>query len=88
MVIPFNKNGFEEQNVGVNVGVNVGINLNKTQKLVYMSIYNNPHITYFELAEKVSKSEETIRRNIKSLVDFNLIRRVGSNKNGHWEIIK
>lgn len=88
VVIPFNKNGFEEQNVGVNVGVNVGINLNKTQKLVYMSIYNNPHITYFELAEKVSKSEETIRRNIKSLVDFNLIRRVGSNKNGHWEIIK
>ncbi len=71
-----------------NVGVNVGVKLNKTQQLIYTLIMNNPNMTYFELAIDANKSAETIRRNLKSLVSLNLIKRVGSDKNGHWEIIK
>ena len=66
-----------------NVGVNVGVKLNKTQQYVYTLIKNKPNITYIELALEIKKSAETIRRNIKSLVDLNIIKRVGSDKKGY-----
>ncbi len=78
VTIPFNKKK--------NVGVNVGVNLNNTQEMIFNLIKNNPKITYIELAKHISKSEETIRRNIKVLVNMQLIKRVGSDKSGHWEI--
>lgn len=87
--IPFAYNiGEDIQSVGVNVGVNVGVKLNKTQQQIYNIISNNSHITYLLLAKEISKSEETIRRNIKYLVENKLIERVGSDKSGYWKIIK
>ena len=70
------------------VGVNVGVKLNKTQQQIYNIISNNSHITYLLLAKEISKSEETIRRSIKYLVENKLIERVGSDKSGYWKIIK
>lgn len=75
-------------NVGANVGVNVGVKLNNTQQHIYDSIVKNPRITYVLLAKEINKSEETIRRNIKYLVDNGLIERVGPDKTGYWKIIR
>lgn len=75
-------------NVGINVGIDVGIKLNNTQQNVYDLIVANPSITYIELAKKLNKSEETIRRSIKTLVEFKLIERQGSRKIGSWKISK
>lgn len=75
-------------NVGINVGIDVGIKLNNTQQNVYDLIVANPSITYIELAKKLNKSEETIRRSIKTLVEFKLIERQGSRKSGSWKISK
>ena len=41
-----------------------------------------------ELAQELDKTEMTIHRAIKKLIEFNMIRRVGSNKTGYWEVIK
>ena len=35
----------------------------------------------------IERTEMTVQRAIKKLIDEKLIRRVGSNKNGYWEII-
>ena len=70
-----------------NVGVNVGVKLSETQNKILSEIKSNPAITYRELALNVSKSEETIRRGVKFLVSNKLIKRVGSDKSGHLEII-
>lgn len=35
----------------------------------------------------IDRAEMTVQRAIKKLIDEKLIRRVGSNKNGYWEII-
>ena len=91
--IPFTYNIEEERqnqqkSVGVNVGVNVGVKLNKTQQQTYNVISKNPNITYASISKEISKSEETVRRNIKFLVDNKLIERVGSDKTGYWKIIK
>ena len=85
VVLPFNEEVMKSEKEHSNV--NVGVKLNKTQYSVYTLIKNNPNITYIELAKKIKKSDETVRRNIKSLVELKLINRIGSNKKGHWEII-
>ena len=87
--IPFTYNIEEErQNQQKSVGVNVGVKLNKTQQQTYNVISKNPNITYASISKEISKSEETVRRNIKFLVDNKLIERVGSDKTGYWKIIK
>ena len=41
-----------------------------------------------ELAQVLDKTGMTIHRTIKKLIEFNMIRRVESNKTGYWEIVK
>ncbi len=77
------KKEIPEEQVGVKVGVKVGVNEGKIFKL----IKENNHITYKELAEKVGISEKSIYKNINKLKKKNLIKRVGSDKTGYWEII-
>ena len=38
--------------------------------------------------DEFNKSHITIQRAINTLVSKNLIKRVGSNKTGYWEIVK
>lgn len=61
-----------EKNVAVNVAVNVAIN----------DVVN----TKF-LAEKLGVNRKTIQRDLMTLVNKNIIRWIGADKNGHWELI-
>lgn len=61
-----------EKNVAVNVAVNVAIN----------EVVN----TKF-LAEKLGVNRKTIQRDLMTLVNKNIIRWIGADKNGHWELI-
>lgn len=40
------------------------------------------------MTEKTGKSRRTISRIITEMKEKNIIARVGSDKNGHWEIVK
>ena len=51
-------------------------------------LQENNSYTYDELADKMQKTRETIRENLKKLQELGLIRRVGARKNGHWEIVE
>ena len=78
-------------NVGANVGVNVGVNedvkLSASEKDVYNEIQKNNNITIHEIAVVLNKTKRTIERIIYSLKAKNVIKRIGSDKTGHWEII-
>lgn len=50
-------------------------------------IKTNPNITTNELAEIFGVTKRTIIRDIGTLKKQNLIKRIGTEKNGHWEII-
>ena len=50
-------------------------------------IKENPKITLDELAEAIDKSRRTVARQIKQLQDQGVIRRIGSDKTGYWEVI-
>lgn len=51
-------------------------------------IKENPKITLDELAEAIGKSRRTVARQIKQLQEDGVIRRVGSDKTGYWEVVK
>ena len=60
----------------------------KNELLVYEVIANKPTVTRTDLIETLDVSARTIDRAIKSLKDKGIIERVGSDKTGHWSIIK
>ena len=47
----------------------------------------DPFMTYLELAELLQVSESSIARKMKDLQASGEIRRIGADKNGHWEVV-
>lgn len=72
----------------INVTRNVTIKLSSVERDVLSLIDSKKGIKRSELAQELDKTEMTIHRAIKKLIEFNMIRRVGSNKTGYWEVIK
>ena len=68
--------------------VSVNVPLNTTEEAVYALLEINPFATREELAKKASKTTRTIQRSLTSLKNKGMIERKGSDKNGHWEIVK
>lgn len=48
----------------------------------------DPFMTYVELAEFLQVSESSIARKMKDLQSSGEIRRIGADKNGHWEVVE
>ena len=56
---------------------------------LYQFILINGRLNNIKVAmDEFNKSHITIQRAINTLVSKNLIKRVGSNKTGYWEIVK
>lgn len=62
--------------------------INENEKAVLDIILRNPNITIAEMAIQSKKSVRTINRIINSLKEKNLRRRMNSNKDGYWEVLK
>jgi len=58
------------------------------QKKILNLINKNQHITTNELSQKIKISQRKVKENIAKLKDKNIIKRIGSPKTGHWEIIE
>lgn len=68
----------------VDVGINVGINEQRTLELIRI----NNRITAKEVGESLSVSLRQGERIMATLKEKGLIKRVGSNKSGHWEVVE
>ncbi len=73
-------------NAGINAGIRL-IKLNSTQKNILDLMRLNKYVTQEEMSEKLNKNIRTIERNIKKLQEENVIIRIGSNKDGYWNIV-
>jgi Fic family protein len=62
--------------------------LSKTEQTVLAAISSFPDYSYEELAEECGVSRPTIARTIKTLQSREYIRRIGSDKTGHWEVVR
>ena len=74
-------------NAPSNAPVNAPVKLNKTQSAIVKAMRNDNHITYEDLGTIVEVDRSTIRRNIAVLKEKGVIRRVGEDKNGYWEVL-
>ena len=81
------------QNDGQNVGENVGQNVAKKlkpadrRKQILKIISLNPKYTAYDLSKNFGVVERTIQRDLKFLTEANLIKYVGSAKDGYWKIL-
>jgi predicted HTH transcriptional regulator len=62
--------------------------VNDTQKKILKELEKNPNITYDELVDKIDTSRRTIIRQMNGLKEKGIVKRVGSDKKGHWEIVE
>lgn len=62
--------------------------LSKSEQTVLNAISLYPNYSYERLATYCQLSRPTIARTIKALQSREFIRRIGSDKTGHWEVIK
>ena len=62
--------------------------INENEKIIYTLMKENHKITVTEIIEKTNIPRRTINRIIASLKEKEMIDREGSNKGGHWKILK
>jgi len=76
--------------VVINDVINVASNdvLNKSEQAALSIIIENPTTTAEQIAALLSKSKRTAQRYLESLQKKNVIRRVGANKDGYWEVVR
>jgi Fic family protein len=66
----------------------IGKTLGKTPDAVLALLARNPRLTVPELAVQMGKVEVTIHRAIRKLREAGLLRRIGPDKGGRWEVIE
>ena len=69
------------------VGEKVGEKLTLNQQTIINQMQNNSYVTAKILAEILGISVRKIETNIRKLKNRGLIKRIGSPKGGHWEIM-
>ena len=66
----------------------VTVNLTEVQQNIVNAIKQNQFVSQTEIAKELSLARETINRNMKKLQEKGIIKRIGADKNGHWEVIE
>lgn len=72
----------QRENVPVNVPVN------ERQKQILESLKRGDSFTAAQFAEKLNVTYKTIKRDLQYLTENKLIKRIGSDKSGKWEILR
>ncbi|MCF0109976.1 MAG: putative DNA binding domain-containing protein [Erysipelotrichaceae bacterium] len=67
--------------------INDAIMLSDTDRQVYELISDNLRITKAGIAERIGKTEMTVHRSIRKLVEMGMVERIGSNKTGYWRAL-
>jgi len=82
MTIPFDRSGFKDKRE------NATVKLSETEKAILRLISEDNAITIEGLSEKIGKHRTTILRALGQSREKGLVKKVGSDKAGHWEIKK
>jgi len=65
----------------------VGERVTENQKRILEEIIKNKYITIKRLSESIGISERKTQENIKKLKGKSLLKRVGPDKGGYWEVL-
>ena len=76
-----------KKELGVKLGEKLGVKLGENEADILRKIVENNLITSVELSKKIGVSTTAIENNIAKLKKKGLLKRVGPDKGGYWEII-
>ena len=76
-----------EENSGQPMETEQESSLKSSQKILEL-ISASPNITISEIADRLGMTTRGVDKNIKRLKEQWIIRRVGPDKGGHWEVIE
>ncbi len=82
------KKFIEKGNKKVDDKVDDKIKLTMNQQKIIKLILENPYIVREEISQKVGISITSVSNNLKKLTEKGIIKRLGANKNGYWQILK
>ena len=85
VTIPFKKIGVNAFDIVSNKVSNKVTN--KTENKILELMRDNPNITIQQIMVKTALSEPGVKKNLKRLKEKEIIKRIGSNKTGYWEVI-
>ncbi|MCX6253587.1 MAG: putative DNA binding domain-containing protein [Bacteroidia bacterium] len=77
----------DTENVTENVTDKVTDKVTDNQKKIIDHLKENNRTTTAELAQKVGISQRKVKENIRKLKEIGLLTRIGSEKNGHWQVM-
>ena len=66
----------------------VNKSLSKNQIIILKAIRNNPNITIEGISRETGLGHTAIKNNLNKMQDINIIKRIGSRKNGYLEVLK
>ena len=77
-----------DKNEPVNEPVNETVKLTRAAQRVLEKLKNKPDMTIDEITKELGIARETVKRALKTLREKEIIRRVGSDKTGYYEVLK
>lgn len=95
VVFPFYSDNSISGNINGNINDNINGNINdkgssngNLNETVLLILQKFPAITLEEISTKINRSKRTVSRLVKQLQSSGKLRRIGSNKGGHWEVTR
>jgi len=67
---------------------NLPRNRPETAQKIIDEILKNPYITRGKLAAEIGISEDRVKHQVSALRKQGVLKRIGGDKGGHWEVIK
>ncbi|MDR2854568.1 MAG: winged helix-turn-helix transcriptional regulator [Methanomicrobiales archaeon] len=82
--VTFYTDTYTDTDVGVKNDVKNGVGVNETQKAILLLMRETPTISAQRIADIIGITKRRIESNIHSLKKAGIIKRLGSDKTGHW----
>ena len=66
--------------------LNETVNVTEKERQLIQIIRKNKHISSQKMSKSLGVARSTITRMLKSLKDKGIVKRIGEDKNGYWEV--
>ena len=84
-ITTFKRRSYFEGKKGVEKGVE---KLSANENLIYTLIRNNPYISKIEMMSHGKLTKKTVEYNLEKLKKKGVLKRVGPDKGGYWEVVR
>ncbi len=75
------------ENIVENIAENIVEKLSTTRAKIVRIIWKNPNATAQSISKEINIASRNVQEHLRKLQEQGVIRRIGPDKGGHWEII-